>query len=57
MKTIHFYHIKANFSGRDYCYLKNRTEQNTSEWVLGEGDIVFITRKLGVNYIEVKGNT
>ena len=42
--------------GREYCYLKPEAERNASKWVIGENDIIFITRTLGIVNIEVKGN-
>ena len=44
-----------SFVGRVYCQLKTTAERNASQWVIGENDICFITRKLGIIIIEVKG--
>ena len=44
------------FSGRHYCQLKREPERHASKWIIGENDIIFITRKLGIVSIEVKGN-
>ena len=41
--------------GRVYCQLKTTSERNASQWLIGENDICFITRKLGIIIIEVKG--
>ena len=42
-------------SGREYCQLKTEPERNASKWIIGENDIILITRKLGIVNIEVKG--
>ena len=42
-------------SGFEYNYLKVEIERRSSKWIIGENDIVFITRKLGIINIEVKG--
>ena len=58
-------------SGREYCYLKSgkiikemanfmlfflEPAKQASKWMIGENDIVLMTRKLGIVNIEVKGN-
>ena len=41
-------------SGREYCLIKEKPEQQKIGWVLGEHDIILMSRKLGVINIEVK---
>ena len=35
--------------------MKSDTERKASRWIIGENDIIFMTRKLGIINIEVKG--
>ena len=50
-----FIYFLQNNPGREYCFFKSEAERSSSRWIIGENDIIFMTRKLGIVNIEIKG--